>query len=201
MNRLKGQLCYLAGFIDADPVSARGWREEITTFLNGIEVGVLNPCDKAISNISVREDEEFVSYINKLKEDGEYEEVTRQMKEIVRVDLKMCDICNFCILNINRNMHMCGSYFEYATLCQQRKPVLVYCEQGIQFVPNFIWGIGDWRNFHANWNNLKRHITDIAYSPNADDLDGKWRFFDYDKIFGKQNEQDYYNSSSFNPFL
>lgn len=187
MNRLKGQLCYLAGYIDDNPIKARIWRQDITKFLHNLEIGAFDPCDKAVLNAKVSENEDFVMDINALKKEGFYEEAQKRMREIVRLDLKMVDLSNFLILNINRNYHMCGSYSEFTYACMQRKPVFIYCEQGIEKISNWIWGLGDYEYFFDDWDKLKAKITQIATAEGIDDLDSKWRFFDYQKIYGTKS--------------
>lgn len=184
MNKLKGQVAYLAGFIDDDPNLARGWRQDMTEFLNTNGIGSFDPMNKPILNTDVHEDKDFVAYINNLKKEENYDAVTRIMKEIVRQDLKMVDLCNFVILNIDRTCHMCGSYTEFTYACMQRKPVLVYCKQGVKAISNWMWGLGDYNHFFEEWAGLKQHILDVDSGKNEDDLNGKWRFFDYEKVFG-----------------
>lgn len=186
MNKLKGQTAYLAGFIDDDKTgTAASWRQDMTEFLNRNGIGSFDPMNKPILNTTVYEDKDFVDKVNKLKAEGEYEEVSRIMKEIVRQDLKMLDLCSLVILNIDRTCHMCGSYTEFTYACMQRKPVLIYCKQGINAIPNWIYGLGNFSHFFDSWDKLKQHILDIDSGKNTDDLDGKWRFFDYDKVFGR----------------
>lgn len=187
MNKLRGQIAYLAGFIDDDPVGARGWRVELTTFLNARGIGTFNPCDKPIINTKVNEDEKFVAYINQLKADGDYDTATEMMREIVRQDLKMVDQSNFVVLFIDRDTHMCGSYSEFTYACMQRKPVLIYCKQGITKISNWIWGLGDYDLFFDDMDKLKQYIADIDDGIIINDLDSKWRFFDYGKVFGTPN--------------
>jgi hypothetical protein len=186
MNKLKGQLVYLAGFIDDNPELAKGWRDDMTEFLQGLGIGVFDPMDKPILNTFVHEDKNFVADVNTLKKEGKYDEVTSIMKEIVRQDLKMVDLSNFVILNIDRTCHMCGSYTEFTYSCMQRKPVLVYCKQGIKAISNWMWGLGDYNHFFEDWDALKQHIIDVDSGRNLDDLNGKWRFIDYDKVFGRK---------------
>ena len=183
-NRLKGHVCYLAGSIDKSNDYGREWRYDISSFLNGLDIGVLNPCDKPIINKKINEDEDFVEMVQSLKNKGKYLEVQEIMKEIVRIDLKMVDLCNFMILNVVPEVHMCGSYNEQSLACYQRKPIIVHCESGIHRIPNWLFGICDPDLFFSKWEYVKDYIKHIAYSESVDDNDSKWRFLDYNKIFG-----------------
>lgn len=186
-NRLKGHLCYLAGSIDKSYDYGRMWRYDMSSFLNNLGIGVLNPCDKPITNKKVDEDEDFVNMIQSLKEQKEYKKVQKIMQEIVRIDLKMVDLCNFMILNIVPEVHMCGSYNEQSLACYQRKPIIVNCESGIDKIPNWLFGVCDPDLFFDSWKKVKEYIKYIAFEDSVDDNDSKWRFLDYDKIFGIPN--------------
>ena len=113
MNRLNSHIAYLCGAIDQVSSSdAMKWREDITLFLNYIDIGVFNPCDKPVFNTNVQEDNDFVCMIQNLKNKRKYDEVQKIMQEIVRIDLNFVDLCNFMIMNIEPDSHMCGSYAE-----------------------------------------------------------------------------------------
>lgn len=187
MNRLYGHLSYLCGSIDKSNDYGRGWRNNMTEFLQNYGIGVLNPCDKPFFNAKVDEQEGFVKHIQKLKESGKYAQVTKEMQEIVRLDFKMVDLCNFMILNIDSDVHMCGSYAEQTLACYQRKPIIVHCSNGIDKIPNWIWGVCDYKMFFDTWEGVKEYIEYIAFDEDVpDDIDSKWRFLDYNKIFGRE---------------
>ena len=46
MNRLKNQRVYLAGAMDRVADRGRGWREDITPFLDSLDIVVFNPITK-----------------------------------------------------------------------------------------------------------------------------------------------------------
>ena len=185
-NRLKNHICYLCGSIDQSADIGRGWRDDITPFLNGLDIGVFNPCDKPINNTKVQEDDKFVEHINELKKLGYYAHAQREMQEVVRIDLKLVDLSNFLILNIVPDVHMCGSYAEQTLACFQRKPIIVHCATGIHKVPNWLFGICDPELFFSDWKSVRGYITDIATGETVNDNDSKWRFLDYDKVFGRK---------------
>ena len=43
MNRIKNQRCYLAGAMDRVVDRGKGWRQEITPFLESLGIVVFNP--------------------------------------------------------------------------------------------------------------------------------------------------------------
>ena len=187
MNRLKNHIAYLAGSIDQSKDLGRGWREDMTPFLNNLDIGVFNPCDKAINNCKVHEDEKFVEHINELKRLGYLAHAQKEMQEIVRIDLKLVDLSNFLILNLVPDVHMCGSYGEQTLACFQRKPIIIHCAKGIHAIPNWLFGICDPELFFDTWSEVRAYITNIATGATVNDNDSKWRFLDYDKVFGRKS--------------
>jgi len=183
MNRLKQHIVYLAGAIDNEVGAGRGWREEITPFLHNLGVGVFNPCDKPIHNTNVNEDGDFLKFMSGLKQKANYGLVSDIMQEIVRIDLKLVDLANFMIVNINPDIHMCGTYSEVTYACQQRKPVLVLCQDKTR-VPNWLFGLCDHELFFETVEQLKDYVSFINSSSEVDDMDRKWRFINYNKVFG-----------------
>lgn len=186
MNKLKGHTAFLSGPIDRCPNHGKLWREEITEFLHSLDIGSLNPCDKPIINIKYDEDANFVEKVNSLKIEGSWDEATRLMKNIVRADLSLVDRSDFLITHLNIDIFMCGSFTELTHAVQERKPVLIHCEQGKASVPNWLFGLCNHELFFDKWDDLKQYIKMVAYSDITEynDLDGKWKFIDYNKVFG-----------------
>lgn len=180
MNRLKQHTVYLAGPIDESKETAHLWRRDMSEFLWENEIGVLNPCDKPSG---MHEGEDFVDYMNNLKDIGDFDKVSNEMSKIVRIDLHMVDLCNFVILYVNKDTHMCGSYGEQTYAALEKKPVIVICEQGKNKIPSWLFGTGMRHEmFFSNFEDAKSYIKHVAYDYEVDCLN-RWRFIDYDKVF------------------
>lgn len=183
-HRLRNHIAYLAGPIENVSDVGVEWRLDITKFLNWLGIGVFNPCNKPILNYKVDEDKDFVFKVKELKRQGKFKEVQHLLQEIVRLDYKMVDLSNFLILHIDPNSHMCGSYAEMTLACYLRKPIIVHCED-LSRVSGWCYGICDPEMFFSSWDDVKNYILHICFDENVDDIDSKWRFIDYDKVFGK----------------
>lgn len=186
MNRLAGHSTYLAGPIDHAPDLGVGWRREITPFLQAMKIGVLDPCDKPSDFGS--ETQETFNELKASKDTKNYDVTTKMMNPIFSIDLHLVDLSNFVILYIDKNAHMCGSYLEAAHAAMGKKPVIICCEQGKAAIPNSMFGIGlRHQMFFESWEQVRNYIRHIAYDDEIDTL-GKWRFIDYNKVFGIKNE-------------
>ncbi len=184
-NRLRGSMAYLAGPMDLVPDRGVEWRIEISEFLWKMGIGVLNPCDNPVTD-SLKENDGYYELIKELKKQGRYDEVETLAKKIVRTDLHLIDLCNFCIVYIDTDVHSSGTNTELTYASLEKKPVILMCKQGKAEVPNFLWGIGLGHNkFFSNWNEVKEYLLLVAYQrPNAVPDFSDWRFIDYSKVFG-----------------
>ena len=63
------------------------------------------------------------------------------MKEIRNVDLRMVDISDFIIANIDLDVHACGTYEEIVTANRQKKPIIVRMKQGKSHAPDWLLGM------------------------------------------------------------
>lgn len=186
-HRLTGHCAYLAG--PMDQVNDRGqvWREDISEFLWKLGIGVLNPCDNPVVG-SLQEDDCYFEEMASLKEAGDWEEVERLGKRVVRSDLHLIDIGNFCIVYIDTTVHSSGTNTELTYAALEKKPVILVCRQGKKGVPNFLWGIGlNHHMFFDNFEQAKGYILTLVRAKTLPDKpDFKdWRFINYDKVFNR----------------
>ncbi len=136
-NNLKNMRTYLIGAMDRVPDGGKTWRENITPVLESLGVTVLNPCNKPIE--SAKENECTRSKIESYKKNGEYDKIRKEFTHIRNADLRCVDVSDFVIAHIDISIHACGSYEEIVTANRQKKPVLIWCEQGKRYAPNWLF--------------------------------------------------------------
>ena len=110
LNRLKNQRVYLAGAMDRVPDRGATWRNNITPFLEDMGVIVFNPIKKP-TDVGL-EDHDTHALKIKLKEQKRYDELSSIMKTIRAVDLRLVDISDFLVVNLNLEHHASGTYEE-----------------------------------------------------------------------------------------
>ena len=186
MRRLKGPTCYLCGPMDRVPDGGTEWREHISKRLKNWGIGVFNPCDKP-SNFA-EENEETRTAIEYHKDSRNYEAVAATMKPICSVDLRMVDVAHFIIMNIDMDVHLCGSYHEAFLALSQRKPVLIRCKQGKHNAPNWMFGVVPHDLIFSDWEELLEYLNEVNCSESEVDHLNRWRFFDFDKVYGINDE-------------
>lgn len=182
LNRLNKTLCYLCGPMDRVADGGVGWRKMITPLMKDLGVGVLDPSNKPTD--FARENGSFRDTINRLKSEHQFDEVKDRMRDIAAIDLRMVDIAHFVIMYMNIDIHMCGSYHEAFTAVQQKKPVLIVCEQGKENVPNWMFGTIPHQHMFSDWPSMLGYLSDVD-SGLCSKHYNRWRFFDFKKVYGE----------------
>jgi nucleoside 2-deoxyribosyltransferase len=174
MNRLENQRVYLAGAMDRVPDRGSTWRDNITPFLQELGVIVFNPINKP-SNIGL-EDAEVHSLKKKLKQREDYDELSSIMKTIRGVDLRLVDISDFLIVNLDIETHPCGTLEEIFWANRQKKPIIIHMEQGKQQTPDWLFGTIPHQMIFSSWDEIKDHLIHINSAPNIETYK-RWYFF------------------------
>jgi nucleoside 2-deoxyribosyltransferase len=175
MNRLKNQRVYLAGAMDRVADRGATWRDNITPFLESLGVVVFNPISKPSE--TGLEDQDAHSIKKKLKEKCQYDELSLMMKNIRAVDLRLVDISDFVIVNLDLNVHPCGTLEEIFWANRQKKPILIHMVQGKQQTPDWLFGTIPHQMIFSNWEEIKAYLSYINLSENIDNHK-RWYFFD-----------------------
>lgn len=179
-HKLRNTICYLCGAMDRVEDGGVGWRTMITPALRDMGIGVLDPCDKPTD--FAKEDGTFREEINNLKSLCEFDGVKERMRDIAAIDLRMVDIAHFVIMHMDIDVHMCGSYHEAFTAIQQKKPLMVVCDQGKAHVPNWMFGVMPHQHMFNNFGEMVQYLQDVHTGEDSNDYN-RWRFFDFDKVY------------------
>lgn len=174
MNRLKHQRVYLAGAMDRVADRGNGWRDSITPFLENLGVIVFNPIKKP--TVIGQEDEATHKLKIKLKKEHNYDDLSQLMKIIRRVDLRLVDISDFLIVNLDLDTHPCGTLEEIFWANRQKKPIIVHMVQGKQNAPDWLFGTIPHEMIFSSWDDVKGYLLKIH---NDTDINthNRWYFF------------------------
>ena len=181
MNKLKGSMVYLSGQIDRiSEEEATHWRNYLTPIFKNLGVGVLDPCNKPITGAI--EDQNARDIRKAHIKAGRFEEATKMMKEIARVDLRMVDKADLLVVYLNMDTFHCGTIHELIIGLQQNKPCLVVIKQGKVNMPDWLLGIMPHRYIFSTFIDMMEYVTDID-SGRIEANEKYWRFFDNKKIW------------------
>ena len=176
MNRLKNQRVYLAGAMDRVADRGRGWREDITPFLESLGIVVFNPITKP-TDIGL-EDHDSHLIKSKLKQNKRYDELSSMMKVIRSVDLRLVDISDFLVVNLDLEIHPCGTYEEIFWANRQKKPIIIHMVQGKEHTPDWLFGVIPHQMIFSDWNDIYGYLEHIHSSENINTYN-RWYFFNY----------------------
>lgn len=163
MNRLKNQRVYLAGAMDRVADRGTGWRDNITPFLESLGIIVFNPIKKP--TVIGQEDEETHRLKVKLKQEQNYEKLSEIMKIIRSVDLRLVDISDFLIVNLDLDIHPCGTYEEIFWANRQKKPIIIHMVQGKHAAPDWLFGTIPHEMIFSSWDQIKEYLGYINSCP------------------------------------
>lgn len=176
-SKLFGHRVYLAGAMDRVSDRGRGWRDSITPMLKALGLSIINPLNKPTE--TGLENKETAKYKSKLKANKNYDELSRIMKEIRAVDLRMVDISDFLIVNLDIATHPCGTYEEIFWANRQKKPILIKMMQGKEHTPDWIFGTVPHKFIFDSWNDMFYYIKRINTGMDAETLN-RWCFLNYE---------------------
>jgi hypothetical protein len=159
-----------------------GWRRRFIPFLQNMGVVTLDPTDKPI-DIGL-EDIESRTYRNNLKGLGLYDNLSDEMKLLRVIDLRMVDMSDFIIMNLDTDIHACGTYEEESWANRLKNPILVHCEQGKDGVPDWLFGAIPHEHFFSSWLDMAKYLWDVHTAVRVDTYK-RWMFFNYDQMMPK----------------
>jgi len=182
MNRLSGMRGYLGGAMEHAEGLGVEWRQTMQEQTADLGVIWLDPTNKPI-DIGI-EDIENHEIRKKLKSEGRWDEVTNTMKVIRCVDLRMVDIADFLIINLDVTIHTSGTYEELFLANRQKKPIILHVIQGKHRCPDWIFATIPHQMIFDRWQGVKDYLRHIAYDPIIEKRK-RWYFFNFDEPIPK----------------
>jgi hypothetical protein len=152
-----------------------GWRRNIRCVMKDMDVQWLDPTRKPI-DLGLEDDASRVRR-RRNKAIGNYDAVRAEMKPIRCTDLRMVDICDWVVVNLDLDIHACGTYEEIALANRQKKPILVHVEQGKSHAPDWLFGVLPHEYMFSTWDDLFAYAASVA--DGYDDQLGRWYFFNW----------------------
>jgi nucleoside 2-deoxyribosyltransferase len=135
LNRTK---CYLVGNIE-NSNSPESWRDKVKTELKETGIIFFDPLKKPFMD-SINEDKEHVAMLQRLRTNGEFEELTRVMKKIRVEDLSLVDRSDFIIAVVSAKTASWGSAEEVFWANRMKKPIYLVVTEGKRGCPFWIFG-------------------------------------------------------------
>jgi hypothetical protein len=98
------------------------------------------------------------------------------MKVIRSVDLRLVDISDFLVVNLDLDTHPCGTLEEIFLANREKKPIIIHMVQGKQNAPDWLFGTIPHEMIFSSWNEIKNYLSHINCSEIINDHK-RWYFF------------------------
>lgn len=180
MNRLKYSRCYLVGPMDFDREKGKIWREELEEYLNSLGVICLNPYKKPLHyshGPEMLEDDVGAENRKKWQKEGEFDKLSKSMKVVRSIDLRMVDHSDFIVSALDFDTIMTGTPEEYGWANREKKPVIILSSLPKTEMPPWLFGQLRHELFFETTAQVKEYIRHINEDPVIDTLN-RWVFFD-----------------------
>ena len=186
MNRLFYNRCYLSGPIDNAKDFGIGWRQMIQRERADLDLIFMDPCNKPMIEEFACEDLENHKHRIDLKKRGDFETVSRMMRTIRCIDLRMADLSDFAIVNLDLSVYSTGTHEEIVTMNRRKVPILTRVKQRKAALPDWYWGTLPHQMIFSTWEELFHYVRHIAFDPPPIDTYNRWRFLDYGTLYRKR---------------
>ena len=173
MGKLKGSRCYLSGAMEMLQDNGEQWRADLTPFLQNLGVVVLDPCDKPI-DVAVEDHDRWVAE----RTYRQYDKLAKEIRVLRCVDLRMVDVCDFVIVNLNNDIRTCGTWEEIFLANREKKPVIFHLTPGKRECPLWLFGTFPHQMMFDSWAEVKHYLceVDMGMVPSVD----RWLLFDFE---------------------
>lgn len=175
MNNLSQSVCYMIGSIENAKDDGVSWRIKLKQqcFAQKIDIRWIDPCNKPANGIKEIGKEKDI--ISNLRKNGEYDQLTKVMKNIRRQDLRFCDLSDFVVFYYDPDIGTCGSWDEVFTIEDQHKPIFVVCEKGKNRIPAWLFAAVNHEEMFESIEDLVEHLSYLNRIPMEDLVkDRRW---------------------------
>jgi hypothetical protein len=164
--------------MEKDASNGVEWRQGIQTALAGRGILWLDPTNKPTE--VGRETTETKQELFDARKAGDYEAIRQRMKIIRCVDLRMVDISDFLVVNLDPEIPTFGTHEEIANANRQKKPILVRVTGGKSKCPLWLLGMLPLKLIFSEWEEIYNYLDHIDRDTIIDHLN-RWYFFTFNQ--------------------
>jgi hypothetical protein len=160
--------------MEKDAKNGVGWRQYIQKQLADLDICWLDPTNKP-TDVGF----ETIATKNQMfaaREAGDYEAVAERMKVIRCVDLRMTDIADYLIVNLDPDVPTFGTLEEVCNGNRQKKPIILRIAGGKKRTPLWLLAMLPHQLIFSEWDEVYAYLRHIAHDEVIDRLN-RWYFF------------------------
>lgn len=151
-NYLARRRCYLGGPIEND--SGPNWRTEPKKVLiEEFNLDLFDPYDDP--------KQQWTDPLQKAREECDYKTMTKIAKDFVHKDLTIVDRMDLVISYLPYKVATTGTHHEIINSSDRKKPTLLVCPQGKQFVPLWYFGFIPHQHMFGSWEDLYSYLRSV----------------------------------------
>lgn len=160
MGYLNGKSVYLAGPIHDVADDGKSWRAMMSPRLKEFGISIEDPTHKSIHGIGEVGDDKAL--FKQLAKERKFDELKDKFWPVVRKDLRMIDKVDFMIAVYSPKVRMLGTIHELVIAQNQRKPILLYCEESeLDDLNPWILTFAKKGCFFTSWDKLIDHLKEV----------------------------------------
>jgi len=159
MNKLKNTRVYLAGNLENNTDNHINWREYIKAHLSKRNIKTLSPIETCFIN-QIEESEESRAEWRRLRDEGKFDELSPILEKVVQKDLRLIDLCDFVIINLDLFKPTYGTIHEFYTAISQKKPIFLIVNDKKK-TPFWILGTFKHKYIYESVDDVLKIIDDI----------------------------------------
>lgn len=167
-NPLKKARCYLGGPIENDS-SGLNWRIEPKKVLTErFKVKLFDPFDDP--------KQQWVPNLEKARQERDYETMAKHARDFVSKDLIMVERSDFIISYLPRGVPTTGTHHEIIFSSDNKKPTLLVCPEGKEFVPLWYYGFIPHTCMFGSWGDLYAYLQEVVDWKHTENRRWKFRY-------------------------
>jgi len=153
MGVLRGKRCYLSGPIQYDD-TGHNWRESPRKVLvEEFGIDLFDPFEDP--------KQQWVPLLMDAQKRKDYDTMQKISRQFVRKDLCMVDRSDFIISYLPHKMPTTGTHHEIINSVNAKKPTLLICPQGKEFVPLWYYGFVPHEVMFGGWEEVYQYLRDV----------------------------------------
>jgi nucleoside 2-deoxyribosyltransferase len=181
MGRLYLNRVYLAGPMDRADDGGLQWRAKLTPWLNSRGIVVFDPTNKPCE--LGQETPETRQARREARDRGDLSLMLAD-KPVRQVDLRMVDISDFLIVNLDMEQQPCGTFEEVFLANREKKPILAHSPKGNLHAPDWMYWTIPPEHVFGSWEDIQSYIDHIDSAPLSEvNTLRRWVFFNLGPLY------------------
>ena len=168
INPLKDARCYLGGPIENDN-TGHNWRTEPSRVLRErFGANLFDPFSDP--------KQQWVPELMAAQKECNYERMVEIAKDFVSKDLIMVERSDFLVSYLPKGVPTTGTHHEIIFSSDNKKPTLLVCPQGKQFVPLWYYGFIPHTCMFGSWDDLYNYLQEVVDWKHTGNRRWKYRY-------------------------